>query len=86
MNADSSTVTDPATLPPLARRADAGVVRIGGRDVAGLLLCGEMYGAPYDLVAGFLDVRPDRARGIVARWWNAGYAQTGRLGPGSAWC
>jgi hypothetical protein len=28
------------TVPPPARRADAGMVRLGGRDVAGLLLCG----------------------------------------------
>jgi hypothetical protein len=61
-------------------------VRVGGRDVAGLLLCGEMYGAPYDLLAVFLGVRPDRLRGIVARWRRAGYAATGRLGPGPAWC
>jgi hypothetical protein len=51
---------------------------------AGLLLCGEMYGAPYDLLAVFLGVREDRARGIVARWRKAGYADTGRLGPGPA--
>ena len=31
-------------------------------------------------------MRPDRLRGIVARWRHAGYAQTGRLGPGPAWC
>jgi hypothetical protein len=68
------------------RRSDAGSVRLGDRDVAGLLLCGEMYGAAYDLLAAFLAVRPDRARGIVARWRRAGYAQTGRLGPGPAWC
>jgi len=36
MNADGSTATEPVTLPPLARRADAGIVRIGGRDIAGL--------------------------------------------------
>jgi hypothetical protein len=47
------------TIPP-ARRADAGMVRLGGRDVAGLLLCGDMYGVPYDLLAAFLAVRPDR--------------------------
>jgi hypothetical protein len=69
-----------------ARRADAGSVRLGERDVAGLLLCGEMYGAPYDLLAAFLGVRPDRLRGVVARWRRAGYAATGRLGPGPAWC
>jgi hypothetical protein len=69
-----------------ARRADAGSVRLGERDVAGLLLCGEMYGAPYDLLAAFLGVRPDRLRGVVARWRRVGYAATGRLGPGPAWC
>jgi hypothetical protein len=40
--------------PTPSRRADAGNVRLGGRDVAGLLLCGDMYGAPYDLLAVFL--------------------------------
>jgi len=45
-----------------------------------------MYGAPYNLLASFLGVRPDRLRGIVARWRSAGYVQTGRLGPGPAWC
>jgi hypothetical protein len=69
-----------------ARRADAGSVRLGERDVAGLLLCGEKYGAPYDLLAAFLGVRPDRLRGVVARWRRAGYVASGRLGPGPAWC
>ena len=31
-------------------------------------------------------MRPERLRGIVARWRRAGYAATGRLGPGPAWC
>ena len=52
----------------------------------GLVLCAEMYGAPYDLLAAGLGVREDRCRGIVACWRHAGYAQTGRLGPGPAWC
>ena len=69
-------------ITALARRADAGTVRLGPRDVAGLVLAGDMYGAPYDLLAAFLSVRPDRARGIVARWRSAGYAATGRLGAG----
>jgi len=85
MSASTGTAADAGTVPP-GRRADAGSVRLGGRDVAGLLLCGEMYGAPYDLLAAFLGVREDRARGIVARWRRAGYAATGRLGPGPAWC
>jgi hypothetical protein len=62
------------------------MVRLGARDVAGLVLCGDMYGAPYDMLAAFLDVRADRLRGIVARWRSAGYAATGRLGAGPAWC
>jgi hypothetical protein len=45
-----------------------------------------MYGAPYDLLATYLDVRADRLRGIVARWRHAGYAETGPLGAGPAWC
>jgi hypothetical protein len=61
-------------------------VRLGERDVAGLLLAGDMYGTPYDLMASFLGVAPARLRGIVARWRGAGYAATGRLGPGPAWC
>jgi hypothetical protein len=69
-----------------ARRSDAGSVRLSGRDVAGLLLCAEHYAAPYDLLAAALAVRPARLRGIVARWRAAGYAQTGTLGPGPAWC
>src|SRR5229473_1334284 len=89
MNALGSTVADAGTgppPPPAARRADAGSVRLGTRDVAGLLLCGDMYGAPYDLLTAFLAVRADRTRGIVARWRHVGYAATGRLGPGPAWC
>ncbi|HUY49143.1 MAG TPA: hypothetical protein VMV92_26065 [Streptosporangiaceae bacterium] len=67
-------------------RADAGAVRLTARDIAGLMLCGDMHGAPYDLLGSYLDVRPDRLRGITARWRAAGYAGTGRLGPGPAWC
>jgi hypothetical protein len=68
------------------RRSDAGAVRLGQRDVAGLLLCAEQYGAQYDLLAAALAVQPARLRGITARWRRAGYAATGRLGPGPAWC
>jgi hypothetical protein len=76
-----------ATVTGLAaRRADAGQVRVTGRDIAGLAWCGEMYGAPYDLLAARLAVREDRLRAIVARWRRAGWADTGRLGPGPGWC
>ena len=43
-----------------ARRADAGVVQLSQRDIDGLLLCGEHYGAPYDLLAAALGVPPER--------------------------
>jgi hypothetical protein len=80
-------VNEPAlTIARPAQRADAGMVRLGPRDVAGLVLVGEMYGAPYDLLACYLGVRPDRLRGIVARWRRAGYAATGQVGAGPAWC
>jgi hypothetical protein len=79
---DTTTLT--AARP--ARCADAGTVRLGQRDIDGLLLCGEHYGAPYDLLAPMLQVQPDRLPAIVARWRRAGYAETGRLGPGPGWC
>jgi hypothetical protein len=65
-----------------ARRADAGLVRLSQRDIDGLLLCGEHYGAPFDLLAVALRVQPERLPAITARWRRAGYAATGRLGPG----
>ncbi len=68
------------------RRADAGRVRLGQRDIDGLILCAEHGGAPYDLLAAALAAQPARLRAIVARWRRAGYAATGRLGPGPAWC
>jgi hypothetical protein len=71
---------------PDARRSDAGRVRLSGRDVAGMLLCAEQYAVPYDLLAAAMAVQPARLRGIVARWRRAGYAATGTLGPGPAWC
>ena len=67
----------PQRRAPARRRTAAptpGQCALSGRDVAGLMLCGDMYGAPYDLLAAFLDVQPDRLRGIVARWRAAGYA------------
>ena len=76
--------TVPVTGTP--RRADYGAVRLGRRDIDGLILCAEHGGAPYDLLAAALGAQPARLRGIVARWRKAGYAATGRLGPGPAWC
>jgi hypothetical protein len=72
------------TAPP--RRDDAGTFKITDRDITGLMLCAEQYGAPYDLLAAALEVTVDRLRGIVLRWRHAGYATTGGLGRGPAWC
>ncbi len=69
-----------------ARRADAGTIRLSQRDIDGLLLCGEHYGAPYDLLAAALGTRPGRFPAIIARWRRAGYVATGRLGSGPGWC
>jgi hypothetical protein len=74
----------PATTP--ARRADAGTIKLTDRDITGLTLLGDQYGAPVDLLAGALGVREDRLRGIVSRWRRAGYVATGNLGKGPAWC
>src|ERR1039457_1089575 len=76
--------TIPAACP--ARRSDGGEVQLSERDIDGLLLGGEHYGVPYDLLADALRVQPDRLPAIVARWRRAGYAATGRLGPGPGWC
>jgi hypothetical protein len=38
-------------------RADAGAVRLGRRDIDGLILCAEHFGAPYDLLASALEPR-----------------------------
>jgi len=69
-----------------ARRADAGSIRLSQRDIDGLLLVGEHFGAPYDLLARALQVDQERLPPILARWRRAGYAATGRLGPGPGWC
>ena len=74
-------------VPSLAgRRANAGTVKLTGRDITGLMLCAEHYAVPYDLLAAALKVRTDRLRGIVARWRHVRCAETGTLGPGPPWC
>jgi len=55
------------------------------RDVDGLVFTGEMYGVQLDQLAMFLRLEPVRARAVAARWREAGYARTGRLGPGPMW-
>jgi hypothetical protein len=76
----------PALPAHKTRRSDAGTVRFTGRDIAGLVLAGDMYAAPYDLLALALGMRADRLRAIVARWRSAGLAESGRIGPGPGWC
>src|ERR1035438_9800881 len=83
MAGQASNTTSTARAP---RRARGAAVRLSQRDIDGLLLTGEHYGAPYDLLAAALRVQPDRLPAIVARWRRAGYAATGRLGPGPGWC
>jgi hypothetical protein len=62
------------------------VSRFSARDIAGLVLAGDMYAAPYDILAQAMGVQPDRLRAIVARWRHAGLAESGRIGPGPGWC
>jgi hypothetical protein len=76
-------VNRPSTTPS---RSDAGLVRLTGRDITGLVLAGEMYAAPYDLLGVALATRPDRVRSLAVRWRQAGFAATARMGPGPAWC
>jgi len=82
---DTATSTT-TTAPRPARRADAGSIRLSQRDIDGLMLCGEHYGVPSDLLAAALRVQPARLPAITVRWRRAGYAATGRLGPGPGWC
>jgi hypothetical protein len=86
MTAHAHDTTTTATPGRPARRADAGSIRLSQRDIDGLLLAGEHYGVPADLLAAALRVQPARLPAITARWRRAGYAATGRLGPGPGWC
>src|ERR1700761_4357287 len=72
--------------PSAARRSDAGTIKLTERDITGLTLVADQYGAPLDLMAEALDVQPERLRGILARWRQACWAHTGMLGKGPAWC
>ena len=72
-----------------ARKADQSIggIWLTQRDIDGLILCGEHYAAPYDLLAAALRMRSMHAvHHLVVRWRSSGYAACGRLGPGPAWC
>ena len=70
-----------------ARRGGSRKVQLSQRDIDGLLLCGEHHGVPYDLLADALRVPSKKQLDrITARWRQAGYVDTGRLGPGPGWC
>src|ERR1700751_2487515 len=95
MAAQAHDATSPVTATPVTanpgpasrrRRVDAGVVQLSQRDIDGLLLCGEHFGAPFDLLATALGGGPERLSALTARWRRAGFAATGRLGPGPKWC
>jgi hypothetical protein len=73
-------------VPGPSRSATAAAAaHLAGRDIAGLLFVGDMYGAQLDQVAAVLGVGESRARAITGSWRRAGYAQSARLGPGGPW-
>ena len=59
--------TDPA------RRADAGTIKLTDRDITGLTLLADQYGAPVDLLAAALDV----SRSGCGASWPAGGTPAG---------
>jgi hypothetical protein len=83
-----TTGTIEAAARPMPRRSDAGKIRFTERDVTGLPLLAERYGAPYDLLSAALSALPTRTRAIVARarWRAASLAASGSFGPGTASC
>jgi hypothetical protein len=86
MTAQAHDTIAPVAAARTPRRANARMVRLSQRDIDGLMLCGEHYGAPLDLLAAALRTGPDRMSKITARWRRDGYTDTGQLGPGPRWC
>ncbi|MEV4234049.1 hypothetical protein AB0J47_02600 [Nocardia sp. NPDC049737] len=62
-------------------------IRFSPRDMAGLTILAEMYGAPMDVVAEMLGVSSSRTYRIVSKWAAAGMISDKRLRPvlGPAW-
>lgn len=73
----------PALTTP--KRADYGRIILTSRDILGLIVVAEHYGAPYDLLAGYLGISEQRVRALTVRWRKAGLVETGNIGPGPAW-
>jgi hypothetical protein len=73
------------TQPTTPKRADYGRIILTSRDILGLLVVAEHFGAPYDLLAGYLGVSEQRVRALTVRWRKAGLVETGNIGPGPAW-
>ena len=82
MTAQAHDTITPVTAARPTRRASADVIQLTQRDIDGLLLCAEHYGAPYDLLATALRVPPGRLPAILRRWRRTGYVSTGRLAQG----
>src|SRR6516225_6463246 len=72
-----------------ARKADQyiGGIWLTQRDIDGLILCGEHYAAPYDLLAEALRIGSQtNMYRLITRWRDTGYVATGQLGRGPSWC
>lgn len=72
--------------PLRGARSDAGQIQLTVRDVAALLLIGEMYGLQTDHLEQVLGASAAAVRQVTMRWRKAGLVETGRLGAGPGWC
>jgi hypothetical protein len=86
MTAQAHDINSPVPAARTPRRTNARMIRLSQRDIDGLMLCGEHYGAPLDLLAVALGTGPKRTSKIEFRWRRDGYVATGQLGPGPRWC
>jgi len=58
-------------------RHDTGALWLTQRDIDGLVLCGEHYAAPYDLLAEALRIGSQtNMYRLMMRWRDTGYAAT----------
>jgi hypothetical protein len=68
------------------RRSGADLIRLTGRDTAGLRLVAGQSAAPYHLLGTALGMQPSWLRQVMAHWEAADYARTEVLAPRPAWC